>query len=180
MNIHEYQARELFEKFGVATTKGGVANSAEEAAAVATKLGTKEFMVKAQIHAGGRGKGTFTSGGRGGEEFVDARQGDLDGFFDDEVFTGAGGGEGGLEVGAAGCRDAHHVEAGVGEKGGEIGGGKGGTVLGGEGFGFVRRAAADGDEPGPGGGGDGPGVKIGNQTESQNAEAERCGRSHVF
>lgn len=66
MNIHEYQARELFEKFGVATTKGGVANSAEEAAAVATKLGTKEFMVKAQIHAGGRGKGTFTSGFKGG------------------------------------------------------------------------------------------------------------------
>jgi succinyl-CoA synthetase beta subunit len=66
MNIHEYQARELFEKFGVATTKGGVANSAEEAAEVAAKLGTKEFMVKAQIHAGGRGKGTFTSGFKGG------------------------------------------------------------------------------------------------------------------
>ena len=66
MNIHEDQARELFEKFGVATTKGGVANSAEEAAEVAMKLGTKEFMVKAQIHAGGRGKGTFTSGFKGG------------------------------------------------------------------------------------------------------------------
>jgi len=66
MNIHEYQARELFEKFGVATTKGGVASTAEEAAAVAEKLGTKEFMVKAQIHAGGRGKGTFTSGYKGG------------------------------------------------------------------------------------------------------------------
>ena len=66
MNIHEYQARELFEKFGVATTKGAVASTAEEAAAVAVKLGTKEFMVKAQIHAGGRGKGTFTSGFKGG------------------------------------------------------------------------------------------------------------------
>ena len=66
MNIHEYQARELFEKFGVATTKGAVANTAEEAAAAATKLGTKEFVVKAQIHAGGRGKGTFTSGFKGG------------------------------------------------------------------------------------------------------------------
>ena len=66
MNIHEYQARELFEKFGVATTKGGVASTADEAAAVAEKLGTKEFMVKAQIHAGGRGKGTFTSGFKGG------------------------------------------------------------------------------------------------------------------
>ena len=66
MNIHEYQARELFEKFGVACTRGGVAHSADEAAAVAVKLGTKEFMVKAQIHAGGRGKGTFTSGFKGG------------------------------------------------------------------------------------------------------------------
>ena len=66
MNIHEYQARELFTKFGVATTKGAVASSADEAADVAAKLGTKEFMVKAQIHAGGRGKGTFTSGYKGG------------------------------------------------------------------------------------------------------------------
>ena len=66
MNIHEYQARELFEKFGVATTRGKVAHSADEAADVAAKLGTKEFMVKAQIHAGGRGKGTFTSGFQGG------------------------------------------------------------------------------------------------------------------
>ncbi|MCE9611325.1 MAG: acetate--CoA ligase family protein, partial [Chthoniobacter sp.] len=66
MNIHEYQARELFEKFGVASTKGAVASTADEAAAVAAKLGTKEFMVKAQIHAGGRGKGTFTSGFKGG------------------------------------------------------------------------------------------------------------------
>jgi len=66
MNIHEYQARELFEKFGVATTRGAVASTAEEAAAVAEGLGTKEFMVKAQIHAGGRGKGTFTNGFKGG------------------------------------------------------------------------------------------------------------------
>jgi len=66
MNIHEYQARELFEKFGVATTKGAVANTPDEAVAAAMKLGTKEFVVKAQIHAGGRGKGTFTSGFKGG------------------------------------------------------------------------------------------------------------------
>ena len=66
MNIHEYQARELFEKFGVATTKGAVASTPDEAAAAAVKLGTKEFVVKAQIHAGGRGKGTFTSGFKGG------------------------------------------------------------------------------------------------------------------
>ncbi len=66
MNIHEYQARELFEKFGVATTRGAVASTVDEAAAAAEKLGTKEFVVKAQIHAGGRGKGTFTNGFKGG------------------------------------------------------------------------------------------------------------------
>lgn len=66
MNIHEYQARELFEKFGVATTRSAVAHTPDEAANIAANLGTTEFMVKAQIHAGGRGKGTFTSGFQGG------------------------------------------------------------------------------------------------------------------
>ena len=72
MNIHEYQARELFEKFGVATTRGAVANTPDEAAAVAEKLGTKEFVVKAQIHAGGRGKGTFKNGYKGGVQITDS------------------------------------------------------------------------------------------------------------
>ena len=72
MNIHEYQARELFEKFGVATTKGGVASTPDEAVAVAQKLGTKEFVVKAQIHAGGRGKGTFKNGFKGGVQITDS------------------------------------------------------------------------------------------------------------
>jgi succinyl-CoA synthetase beta subunit len=72
MNIHEYQARELFEKFGVATTRGAVASTPDEAAAVATGLGTKEFVVKAQIHAGGRGKGTFTNGFKGGVHITDS------------------------------------------------------------------------------------------------------------
>ncbi len=66
MNIHEYQARELFEKFGVATQPGKVAASAEEATSVATSLGVPKVVVKAQIHAGGRGKGTFKSGFKGG------------------------------------------------------------------------------------------------------------------
>ncbi len=66
MNIHEYQARELFEQFGVATSKGRVATTAAEAIAVARELGTDKIMVKAQIHAGGRGKGTFTNGFKGG------------------------------------------------------------------------------------------------------------------
>lgn len=72
MNIHEYQARELFDKFGVATTKGGVASTPDEAVAVAEKLGTKEFVVKAQIHAGGRGKGTFKNGFKGGVHLTDS------------------------------------------------------------------------------------------------------------
>jgi succinyl-CoA synthetase beta subunit len=66
MNIHEYQAKELMKQFGVATPKGEVASSPEEAEAVARSLGTNNLVVKAQIHAGGRGKGTFTSGFQGG------------------------------------------------------------------------------------------------------------------
>ena len=65
MNIHEYQARELFEQFGVATSKGRVAFTPEEAMEAARGLGGK-IVVKAQIHAGGRGKGTFTNGFKGG------------------------------------------------------------------------------------------------------------------
>jgi len=66
MNIHEYQAKELFEKFGVPTPRGAVAGTAEEAAAVAKELGTDKLVVKAQVHAGGRGKGTFKNGFQGG------------------------------------------------------------------------------------------------------------------
>src|SRR5437763_17096927 len=57
MNIHEYQGRELFEKFGVATPPGKSAESWDEAEAVAKSLGGKNLVIKAQIHAGGRGKG---------------------------------------------------------------------------------------------------------------------------
>jgi len=66
MNIHEYQARELFEKFGVATPPGGAATTPEQALEVAKRLGGKTLVVKAQIHAGGRGKGTFKNGFKGG------------------------------------------------------------------------------------------------------------------
>lgn len=70
MNIHEYQARELFAKFHVATQPGAVAFTPEEAEQVAAKLGGK-LVVKAQIHAGGRGKGTFKSGFKGGVHLCD-------------------------------------------------------------------------------------------------------------
>jgi succinyl-CoA synthetase beta subunit len=56
MNIHEYQAKELLGKFGVAVPKGGVAYTAAEAVEVAERLGGPVWVVKAQIHAGGRGK----------------------------------------------------------------------------------------------------------------------------
>ena len=71
MNIHEYQARELFAKFGVATQPGGVAFTPEEAEQVASKMGGGRIVVKAQIHAGGRGKGTFKTGFKGGVHLCD-------------------------------------------------------------------------------------------------------------
>jgi len=76
MNIHEYQAKELLEKFGVATTRGKVASTPDEAERIARELGnasparTGDLVVKAQIHAGGRGKGTFKNGFKGGVHVV--------------------------------------------------------------------------------------------------------------
>ena len=66
MNIHEYQARELLQRFDVATTRGKVASSLDEAEQIARELGDVDVVVKAQIHAGGRGKGTFKNGFQGG------------------------------------------------------------------------------------------------------------------
>jgi succinyl-CoA synthetase beta subunit len=57
MNIHEYQAKQLLAKFGVAVPKGHVAYTADEAEKVAKELPGPVWVVKAQIHAGGRGKG---------------------------------------------------------------------------------------------------------------------------
>jgi succinyl-CoA synthetase beta subunit len=66
MNIHEYQAKELLQKFDVATTRGRVASTLDEAEQIARELGDVDVVVKAQIHAGGRGKGTFKNGFKGG------------------------------------------------------------------------------------------------------------------
>lgn len=57
MNIHEYQAKELFRKEGIPVPNGKVAFTVDEAVAAAKSLGTPVTVVKAQIHAGGRGKG---------------------------------------------------------------------------------------------------------------------------
>ena len=60
MKIHEYQGKELFKKFGVKVLENRVARSGDEAAKAYEELGGAIAVVKAQIHAGGRGKGTFT------------------------------------------------------------------------------------------------------------------------
>jgi succinyl-CoA synthetase beta subunit len=57
MKIHEYQAKELFKKYAVPVPEGGIAFTSDEAVAVAKNLGGYPVVVKAQIHAGGRGKG---------------------------------------------------------------------------------------------------------------------------
>ncbi len=63
MNIHEYQAKDVLKKYGVAVQEGIVASTTDEAVAAATQLqaqtGTQFFVIKAQIHAGGRGKGNI-------------------------------------------------------------------------------------------------------------------------
>ncbi|MGB0882909.1 MAG: ADP-forming succinate--CoA ligase subunit beta [Vicingaceae bacterium] len=70
MNIHEYQGKSLLKSFGVAIQEGIVADTPEEAVEAAKQLnketGTEWFVVKAQIHAGGRGKGTVTETGSHG------------------------------------------------------------------------------------------------------------------
>jgi succinyl-CoA synthetase beta subunit len=72
MNIHEYQAKELLKGFGVAVPRGGVAYTPEEAERVANDLGGPVWVVKSQIHAGGRGAGRFkgNEGGKGGVRVV--------------------------------------------------------------------------------------------------------------
>ncbi len=57
MDIHEYQAKDLFRQFGIRTLKGSPADSPEQALRVAKDLGGSAWMVKAQVHAGGRGMG---------------------------------------------------------------------------------------------------------------------------
>ena len=70
MNIHEYQAKILFDQFSVPNPRGKVAGTPEEAAAAADELGGDRVVVKSQVHAGGRGKGTFKSGFQGGVHLV--------------------------------------------------------------------------------------------------------------
>ena len=73
MNIHEYQAKALFEKYGVPVPQGAAAKSAEEFDSALASLPEGPTMVKSQIHAGGRGKGTFTDGYKGGVKFCKSK-----------------------------------------------------------------------------------------------------------
>lgn len=72
MNIHEYQAKSLLKKYGVAVPRGGVAYTPQEAECVARELGGPVWVVKSQIHAGGRGAGKFkdSPSGKGGVRVV--------------------------------------------------------------------------------------------------------------
>ena len=73
MNIHEYQAKSLFEKFGIACPKGFPAKSAAEFDGALAQLPEGIVVVKSQIHAGGRGKGTFTDGFKGGVKLAKSK-----------------------------------------------------------------------------------------------------------
>ncbi len=66
MNIHEYQAKQLFRDYGVPVAPGAVAKTTGEIDAALSQLPAGKVVVKSQIHAGGRGKGTFTDGFAGG------------------------------------------------------------------------------------------------------------------
>ena len=80
MNIHEYQAKAVLREFGVPVPRGIPAFSVEEAVKAATELGSPVVVVKAQIHAGGRGKAGGTrqvagKSGRGGKSSAKATKG---------------------------------------------------------------------------------------------------------
>ena len=75
MNVHEYQAKQLFADAGVTVPNGTVAQSADQIdQALASFSSDQAVVVKAQIHAGGRGKGTFTNGFKGGVHVVSSSE----------------------------------------------------------------------------------------------------------
>ena len=74
MKIHEYQAKAVLKRFGVPIPNGSDATTADEAQAIALRLGTKKVVVKSQIHAGGRGKGRFVGTQLGGVVVTDAAE----------------------------------------------------------------------------------------------------------
>ena len=67
MKLHEYQAKQLFAEYGLPVSKGVAAATADEAVAAADTIGGDKWVVKAQVHAGGRGKA-------GGVKLVDSKE----------------------------------------------------------------------------------------------------------
>ncbi|WP_197474824.1 ATP-grasp domain-containing protein, partial [Oleiphilus sp. HI0079] len=67
MNLHEYQAKQLFAEYGLPVSKGYACDTADEAVAAADKIGGDKWVIKAQVHAGGRGKA-------GGVKLVDTKE----------------------------------------------------------------------------------------------------------
>jgi len=74
MNIHEYQAKQLFEQYGIPCPKGAATSSKDEFESCIDGLGEGLIVVKSQIHAGGRGKGTFTDGFQGGVKLAKSKE----------------------------------------------------------------------------------------------------------
>ncbi len=74
MNIHEYQAKQLFEQYGIPCPKGVATSSKDEFESCIDSLGEGLIVVKSQIHAGGRGKGTFTDGFQGGVKLAKTKE----------------------------------------------------------------------------------------------------------
>ncbi|KAK3387161.1 hypothetical protein B0H63DRAFT_469363 [Podospora didyma] len=70
LSIHEYLSMDLLARYGIDVPKGSVARTAAEAEAVAKKIGTEDMVIKAQVLAGGRGKGTFDNGLKGGVRVI--------------------------------------------------------------------------------------------------------------
>uniref|UniRef100_A0A093UW80 Succinate--CoA ligase [ADP-forming] subunit beta, mitochondrial n=1 Tax=Talaromyces marneffei PM1 TaxID=1077442 RepID=A0A093UW80_TALMA len=70
LSIHEYLSAELLKSYGVGVPKGHVARTADEAEAVAKSIGGDDMVIKAQVLAGGRGKGTFDNGLKGGVRVI--------------------------------------------------------------------------------------------------------------
>jgi succinyl-CoA synthetase beta subunit len=75
MNIHEYQAKQLFREFGINVARGAIVQSHGDFDSALAQVPSGKIVVKSQIHAGGRGKGTFTHGFKGGVKLAaDAAQ----------------------------------------------------------------------------------------------------------
>src|SRR5690606_11317883 len=72
MNIHEYQAKQLFDQFDVPSPAGRVASSPAEAEQAARDFAGAKLVIKARVHAGGRGKGHFKSGFQGGVHLIES------------------------------------------------------------------------------------------------------------